>query len=92
MDVLKKFLTAKNIDLSKIFFSVLDGTNSMSGKHKGLQRRIRNETPFNIYVNCRNHRLALCFPHLMKMKDFRELLVEFDSLLLGFMEVISLFS
>ena len=32
MDVLKKFLTAKYIDLSKILFSVLDGTNSLSGK------------------------------------------------------------
>ena len=51
--------------------------------NKDLQRRIRNESPFNIYVNCWNHRLALCFTHLMKMKDFRELLVEFDSLLLG---------
>ena len=68
-------LTAKNIDLTKILFNVVDCTNSMSGKHKGLQRRIRNESPFNTYVNCRNH--------LVKMKDFRELLIDFDSLILG---------
>ena len=37
MDALKKIFTAKNIDLSKILFSILDGTNSTSGKHKGLQ-------------------------------------------------------
>ena len=80
--------TAKKIDLSKILFSVLDGTNSMSGKHKCLQRWIRNESLFNIYVNCRNDRLALCFPHLMKMKDFRELLLDFDSLLLGLWKLV----
>lgn len=83
MDVLMKFLSAKNIDVKKILFSVLDGTNTMSGKKSGLQRRIRHESPFNIYINCRCHRLALCFPHLMKHEDFKDLLVDFDCLLLG---------
>ena len=55
----------------------------MSGKNTGLQRRIRFYSPFNIYINCRNHRPALCLPHLMKDVDFAELLIDYDSLLLG---------
>ena len=41
-------------------FSVLDSTNSMNGKNARLQRRIRFYFPFNMYINCRNHRVALC--------------------------------
>ena len=46
----------------------------------GLQRRIRHLSPFCLYMNCRNHRLALCLKHLMK--DY-PLLVEADSVLLS---------
>ena len=83
MDVIKNFFLAKSIKLDKIMFSVLDGTNSMSGNNSGLQRRIRFYSPFNMYINCRNHRLALCLLHLMKDADFAELLIDYDSLLLG---------
>ena len=83
MDVIKKFFAAKSIKLENLMFSVLEGTNAMSGKDTGLQRRIRFYSPFNIYINCRNHRLALCLPHLMKDSDIGELLSDFDALLLG---------
>ena len=55
----------------------------MSGKKNGLQRRIRNESPHNIYLNCRNHQLALCIPHLMKDKEFVPLLATYDNFFLG---------
>lgn len=32
----------------------------------GLQKRVRHMSPHSLYVNCRNHRLALCFTHLLK--------------------------
>ena len=51
--------------------------------NNGLQRGIRFYSPFNMYINCRNHRLALCLHHLMKDVDFAELLIDYDSLLLG---------
>ena len=57
----------KGIDKTKIRFSCLNGTNAMSGERKGLQRHIRHKSPFAIYMNCRNHRLALCLVHLLKM-------------------------
>ena len=55
----------------------------MSGRKNGLQRRILNEPPHHIYVNCRNHRLALCVPHLLKDKEYAPLLATYDNFLLG---------
>ena len=69
--------------LKNIMFSLLDGSNAMSRKKSGLQRRIRFHPLFNIYINCRNHRLALCLLHLMKDPDVGELLSDYDALLLG---------
>ena len=66
MDLMKKCFVAKGVNVEKIFSSVLDGTNTMSGRKNGLQRRIRNESPNEIYVNCRNYWLTLCLPHIMK--------------------------
>ena len=73
MDVVNQFFLAKNIKLDKMLLSVLDETNAMGGKKNGLQRRIRNFSPFNIYINCRNHRLALCLPPLMKNIEYADL-------------------
>lgn len=80
MTAVKLFLLAKNIDIGKIRFIALDGCNTMSGEHKGLERRIRHESPFALYVNCRNHRLALCLVHLIKKYP---VLQEIDSLLIS---------
>ena len=67
----------------RVLFSVLDGTNAMSGKEGGLKRSIRHYSLFNINVNCRNHRLALCLTHIMKNKNFSNMLADYDALLLG---------
>ena len=58
---MKNILTKK-----KICFSGLGGTNKMGGEKKGLQGRIRHVSPLDIYMNCRNHRFALCLVHLLK--------------------------
>ena len=73
-------LKARNIDTKKVRFSCLDGTNSMSGIHNGLQRQLRNHAPHAIYINCRCHRFALCFKHLFEEFPW---LQSIDSLLLG---------
>ena len=52
----------------------------MSGERKGLQRRIRHVSPFAVYMNCCNHRLALCLVHLLKSYSELESL---DKLLLS---------
>ena len=83
MNTLKLLFEAKQIILERVLFSVLDDTSAMSGKEGGLQRRIRHYSPFNIYVNSRNHRLALCLPHIMKNKKFLNMLAGYDALPLG---------
>ena len=68
MGELEQIFIDKKIDKTLIRFSGLDGTNVMSGEQKGLQRRI-HVSPFAIYMNCRNHRLALFLVHLLKKYD-----------------------
>ena len=80
IEKMKSILKEREIDIIKTRFICFDGTNSMSGVHHGVQRRYKNDAPFAIYVNCRCHRLALCFKHLMQ--DF-PWLQKIDKLLLG---------
>ena len=80
MNTIEKLLRERSIDIKKTKFCCLDGTNSMSGEQSGLQRRIRNHAPHAIYINCRCHRLALCFKHVMS--EFKWL-QKIDGLLLG---------
>ena len=82
-NTLKMFFGAKQIILERVLFSVLDGTNTMSGKVGGLQRRIQHYSPFNVYANCRNHCLALCLPCNIKNKKSSNMLADCDALLLG---------
>ena len=42
-------------------------------------------SPFSVYVHCRNHRLALCFAHIIPRYPN---MVKFDSLLLNFFLVL----
>ena len=44
----------------------MDEVNSVSSERCGLQRLIKDSLPHAEYINCRNHRLALCFVHLLK--------------------------
>ena len=87
MDDIQMFFTAKSLRIDTILCSVLDGTNSMSGGKNGLQRRIRYYPPFSIYINCRNHRLALCLPHLMKDICLGGVMNDYDTLLLGLWKI-----
>ena len=61
-----------------ICFSGLHGTNVMNGEQKGLQHLICHIAPHSQYLNCRNHRLALCLVHLIAR--YRKLL-ELDGVL-----------
>ena len=80
MCAIEKVLREKDIDIEKTRFCCLDGTNSMLDQHNRVQRRMRDHAPHVVYINCRCHRLALCFKHLMD--DF-PWLKTVDSLLLG---------
>ncbi|WAR12553.1 hypothetical protein MAR_026733 [Mya arenaria] len=56
----------------------------MSGENKGLQRRIRHHMSYQLYINCRNHKLALCVKHMMAHFP---LLENVDSLLLSLLKM-----
>ena len=79
-DVIMELIKSKGLDPSKIRFSGLDGTNAMSGERKGLQRLIRHTAPHSQYLNCKNHRLALCLVHLIPLY---QKLIELDGLLIS---------
>ena len=66
LDKIKEVSTERNIDFLKARFTCSDGVNTMSGAKTGLQRRFQGEAPYSVCVNCRCHRLALCFTHLRK--------------------------
>ena len=85
MKELEEMFVEKNINKSLIRFSGLDGTNAMSGEKKGLQRRIRHVSPYALYLNCRNHRLALCLVHLLKQYNDLEAV---DALLLAIWKIL----
>ena len=66
-------LCAKGFDIKQLIFHGLDGTNAISGERSDLQRQLFHEAPHSKYVNCRSHRLALVFAHLMpQYKELRE--------------------
>ena len=64
LDQLVKILKEQEKYPQKTRFCCSDGTNSMSAEISGLQRRIRHISLHSMDVNCRCHRLALCFKHL----------------------------
>lgn len=79
LDSITSLFKAKGIHIGNVCFSAFDGTNTMSGSNSGLQRRIRHMAPHSIYINCRNHRLALVFVHVSKkhtcLQDLDALLI-----------------
>ena len=48
MNELESMFVEKKIDKTEIGLSGLDGTNTMSGERKGLQRSIRHVSPFGV--------------------------------------------
>lgn len=58
---------SKYISIPQLCFHGLDGTNAISGKRSGLYWRLKHGAPHSKYVNCRNHRLAFVFVHLIPM-------------------------
>ena len=80
MDIISNFLILKEMQPSYKQFCGLDGTNSMSSESCGLQCLGKHSSAQAEYINCCNHRLALCFVHLLK--EFPSL-VSLDTMLLS---------
>ena len=73
-------LRENELDIKRTRFAGMDGCSTMAGEHAGLKQLLAAATYHIVYIHCRNHRLALCFAHLIpKFPDFEN----FDSLLLN---------
>ena len=73
-------LRENELDIKHTRFAGMDGCSTMAGEHAGLKQLLAAATYHFVYIHCQNHRLALCFAHLIpKFPDFEN----FDSLLLN---------
>ena len=79
-ELICEMLKSKGVDISQMTFNGFDGTNSMSGCITGLQSRFRHLVTHCKYLNCRNHRLALVFVHLVPQI---QALTDVDALILS---------
>ena len=43
----------------------MDPTNVNSGEQSGLKRLLKHNVPLGNWVGCGNHKVALCFKHLL---------------------------
>ena len=74
------YLKKNNIDLTKVRFTGMDGCSTMLGDHNGVTVHFKENSSHHSSIHCRNHRLALCFAHLIPFhKEFET----FDGLLLN---------
>ena len=58
-------LESKGLNIENMRFNRMDATNTISGQISGLQWQFRHLVPHTKYMNCRNHKLALVFVHLL---------------------------
>ena len=74
------YMKKNEIDITRISFSGMDGCSTMLGEHKGVTVHFKRNCSHHSSIHCRNHRLALCFSHLIPWyKPFEN----FDGLLLN---------
>lgn len=64
--MIEKFIIAKGNNTSINLFLGLDRAYLVSGEVRGVQRCMRDLSSQSLYINCRNHKLALVFTHLLK--------------------------
>ena len=74
------YLVKNDIDFSRVRFSGMDGCSTMLGEHKGVTVHFKENSSHHSSIHCRNHRLALCFAHLI---PFHKQFETFDGLLLN---------
>jgi hypothetical protein len=62
---LEKHFKDMGVDLRQAKFACMDTTNVNSGNRGGLKRHLAHIVPMLFWVGCGNHKLALCFKHLL---------------------------
>ena len=65
MEVLERFFVNMDIPIKNARFACMDTTNVNSGEKTGLKRLLEHDIPLLKWIGCNNHKLALCFKHLI---------------------------
>ena len=65
MGALNLFFKDLDIPLRNAKFACMDTTNVNSGERNGLKRHLEHIVPMLRWIGCNNHKLALCFKHLI---------------------------
>ena len=66
LEAMKIYLEGLNVSLRNGRFFCMDTTNVNSGERGGLKRLLKHAVPLATWVGCGNHKVALCFKHLLK--------------------------
>ena len=64
-------LRSCGLSIDNIVAQGYDGAGNMSGKHRGVQARIKQLNPNTVYVHCRNHVLNLAICHTCRVPQIR---------------------
>ena len=65
MAAIENFFLKRSIPLRNARFACMDTTNVNSGERGGLKRYLEHNVPLLRWIGCNNHKLALCFKHLI---------------------------
>ena len=65
MGALERFFKDLDISLRNAKFACMDTTNVNSGERNGLKPHLEHIVPMLRWIGCINHKLALCFKHLI---------------------------
>ena len=68
-ELVKSSITELNLDLKNIVGKAFDGAANMNGVHKGLSTRMKERSPFGIYVHCYGHVLNLALQDTMTQTE-----------------------
>ena len=73
------FMEKENLSMKTVRFSGMDGCSTMAGIYNGARAFFEKVYGFLIYIHCRNHRLALCFTHLVQnIKILKNVIASFS--------------
>ena len=70
----------KEVDINQMRFNGFDGTSTMNGEIRRLQRRFRHFASHSKYINCSNNGLVLVFVGLLPKYTF---LMDIDTIIIS---------
>ena len=67
LKAITKYLSDLGIELANDRFFCMDTTNMSSSKNSGMKRLLQHTISLAVWIGCGNHKVALCFKHLLQV-------------------------